>query len=78
MMKAAPNSLYLTRDTSHVLLAANNDAIFRRLANVAGHPEWADDERYATQLARSKQVDEMLGLGAERIAELKAAGVVRV
>ena len=59
LMNTAPNSLYRTRDDSYVLLAANNDAIFRRLAGVLGHPEWADDERYATQLARGSRVDEL-------------------
>jgi len=59
LMNTAPNSLYRTRDDSYVLLAANNDVIFRRLAGVLGRPEWADDERYATQLARGRRVDEM-------------------
>jgi len=59
LMNTAPNSLYRTRDDSYVLLAANNDVIFRRLAGVLGHPEWAHDERYATQLARGRRVDEM-------------------
>ncbi|MCM5569935.1 CoA transferase [Burkholderiaceae bacterium FT117] len=59
LMNTAPNSLYPTRDDSYVLIAANNDAIFRRLAKAMGHPEWADDERYATQLARGKRVDEV-------------------
>ena len=59
LMNTAPNSLYRTRDDSYVLLAANNDPIFRRLAGVLGHPEWADDERYATQLARGRRVDEV-------------------
>ena len=62
LMNTAPNSLYETRDGSYVLLAANNDAIFRRLAKAVGHPEWADDERFATQLARGQRVDEIDGL----------------
>ncbi|MGE0310770.1 MAG: CaiB/BaiF CoA transferase family protein [Lautropia sp.] len=84
LMNTAPNSLYRTRDSSYVLLAANNDAIFRRLAKVAGHPEWADDERYATQLARGSRVDETDGLvqawaeqhdAADIVAWMQAAGV---
>ncbi len=56
---AAPNSLYLSKDGDYVLISANNDAIFRRLAEVMEQPELADDPRYATQLARSQRVDEV-------------------
>jgi crotonobetainyl-CoA:carnitine CoA-transferase CaiB-like acyl-CoA transferase len=62
LMNTAPNSLYPTSDDHWVLIAANNDPIFRRLARVMGHPEWATDERYATQRARGQRVDEVDGL----------------
>jgi crotonobetainyl-CoA:carnitine CoA-transferase CaiB-like acyl-CoA transferase len=62
LMNTAPNSLYPTSDGHWVLIAANNDAIFRRLAAVMEHPEWATDPRYATQRARGERVDEVDGL----------------
>jgi crotonobetainyl-CoA:carnitine CoA-transferase CaiB-like acyl-CoA transferase len=62
LMNTAPNSLYPTSDAHWVLIAANNDAIFRRLAAVMGHAEWATDPRYATQRARGERVEEMDGL----------------
>lgn len=62
LMNTAPNSLYPTSDGQWVLIAANNDAIFRRLAAAAGHPEWGTDARYATQLARGARVGEVDGL----------------
>jgi crotonobetainyl-CoA:carnitine CoA-transferase CaiB-like acyl-CoA transferase len=34
------------------ILAAGNDRLFRRTCEVAGHPEWADDVRFATNDAR--------------------------
>ena len=55
----APNSLYPTNDGEYVLIAANNDAIFRRLTEAMGQPELADDPRYSTQKSRSVRVDEM-------------------
>ncbi|WP_230203686.1 CaiB/BaiF CoA transferase family protein [Bacillus massiliigorillae] len=55
----APNSLYLTKDGEYVLIAANNDAVFRRLTKAMGQPELANDSRYSTQKARSVRVDEM-------------------
>jgi crotonobetainyl-CoA:carnitine CoA-transferase CaiB-like acyl-CoA transferase len=62
LMNTAPNSLYPTADDHWVLIAANNDAIFRRLASVMGHAEWTTDPRYATQRARGERVGEVDGL----------------
>lgn len=59
LMNTAPNSLYPSSDDHWVLIAANNDAIFRRLATAMGHPEWSTDPRYATQRARGERVDEI-------------------
>jgi crotonobetainyl-CoA:carnitine CoA-transferase CaiB-like acyl-CoA transferase len=36
----------------HFMLAVGNDAQFRRCCAVVGHPEWADDPRFATNAAR--------------------------
>lgn len=84
LMNTAPNSLYPTGDDSYVLIAANNDAIFGRLAAAMDHPEWATDARYATQLERGKRVDEVDAMleswttrqsAADIIARMHAAGV---
>jgi crotonobetainyl-CoA:carnitine CoA-transferase CaiB-like acyl-CoA transferase len=64
LMNTAPNSLYPSSDGHWVLVGANNDQIFRRLAAAMGHPEWATDPRYATQRARGErvaEVDELVG-----------------
>ena len=55
----APNSLYPTQDGSYVLIAANNDVIFKRLAQAMDQPELSTDERYATQRARAARVKEV-------------------
>ena len=62
LMNTAPNSLYPTNDDHWVLIAANNDAIFRRLSKTMGHAEWCTDTRYATQRARGERVEEVDGL----------------
>ncbi len=59
LMNTAPNSLYPSSDEHWVLIAANNDAIFRRLATAMGHPDWGTDPRYATQRARGERVEEV-------------------
>lgn len=78
LMNTAPNSLYLTKDGSYVLIGANNDSIFRRLAAVMGHPEWATDARYATQRARGERVDEVDGLVSDWTRERTADDVQRL
>lgn len=53
----APNSLYLAADDVYVLIAANNDATFRRLAEAMGRPELSDDPRYCGIVERSQHAD---------------------
>ncbi|RBP67009.1 crotonobetainyl-CoA:carnitine CoA-transferase CaiB-like acyl-CoA transferase [Brevibacterium sanguinis] len=36
-----------------IIIAVGNDTQFRLLATVLGHPEWADDERFATNADRN-------------------------
>jgi crotonobetainyl-CoA:carnitine CoA-transferase CaiB-like acyl-CoA transferase len=78
LMNTAPNNLYPTNDGQWVLIAANNDAIFRRLAKAAEHPEWTTDARYAGQLARGTRVDEVDGLVTEWTLQHSADEVQRL
>jgi formyl-CoA transferase len=48
----APSNVYPTKDGSMILIAANQDTVFRRLAEAMGQPELAEDARYATHSAR--------------------------
>ena len=47
----APSNVYACRD-GEMLIAANQDTVFRRLAEAMGRPELADDPRFATHVAR--------------------------
>ena len=67
-----------------VIVAAANDAQFRRLCEVLGIPGLADDPRFATNEARTAHRDQLRPLLTERLAtrpaaewftELNAAGV---
>lgn len=60
----APSNIYPTSDDSMILIAANQDTVFGRLAAVMGQPELAEDERYATHSARGAHQAEL----DERIA----------
>jgi succinyl-CoA--D-citramalate CoA-transferase len=53
----APNSLYPTKDGTYILIAANNDAIFRRLAEAMDRPDLPSDPRFSDPRARAVNVD---------------------
>ncbi len=60
----APSNVYPTRDGQMILIAANQDTVFKRLASAMGRPELADDPRYATHSARGKvqpELDSLIG-----------------
>jgi formyl-CoA transferase len=54
----APSNVYKTRD-GMVLIAANQDTVFTRLAAAMGQPELAQDPRYATHGARGAHQQEL-------------------
>jgi crotonobetainyl-CoA:carnitine CoA-transferase CaiB-like acyl-CoA transferase len=56
-----------------IIIAIGNDRQFARLAEMCGHPEWARDERFATNGARVVNRGEIVGLVSECIARKPAA-----
>jgi crotonobetainyl-CoA:carnitine CoA-transferase CaiB-like acyl-CoA transferase len=83
--RIAPSNVYQAKDGKWVVIAANHDTLWKRLAKVMGHPDYADDPRFATHHARGENedlLDEIIGAFAAQhtAAELdeivNAAGVV--
>jgi formyl-CoA transferase len=80
----APSNVYPTADGEAILVAANQDTVFRRLATVMGRPDLADDARYATHGARGEsmaELDELIARWtadhpADELLELLAANGV--
>lgn len=68
----APSNVYPTQDGEMILIAANQDGVFRRLAGAMNQPELADDLRYATHGARGSNMEELDGLIANWTTTLKA------
>src|SRR5690606_36743443 len=68
----APSNVYPTADGETILIAANQDTVFRRLADVMGRPELANDDRYATHGARGANAEELDALTGESTARQKA------
>jgi formyl-CoA transferase len=55
----APSNVYPTRDGLMLLIAANQDTVFRRLVEAMDEPGLADDPRYTTHAARGKHQREL-------------------
>jgi len=81
----APSNIYPTADGSWVVIAANQDTVFRRLCGAMGQPELATDERFADHVSRGRNQDAIDAIiaawaaerqPAEIIATLSAAGVI--
>lgn len=73
----APSNVYQCKD-GHFMIGANKDEIFARLAAAMGQPELANDDRYATHIARGKNQTELDNLvnawtGTLTVDEVEAA-----
>ncbi|TNC22064.1 CoA transferase [Amycolatopsis alkalitolerans] len=55
----APSNVYPTADGEIILIAANQDTVFKRLAEAMDRPELATDKRYATHGARGESMAEL-------------------
>ncbi len=58
----APSNIYRSADGSWVVIAANQDTVFRRLCGAMGRPELAADPRFADHVARGRNQDELDGI----------------
>jgi formyl-CoA transferase len=81
----APSNIYRSADGSWVVIAANQDTVFRRLCAAMGSPALAEDERFADHAARGRNQDELdaiigdwaaLRQPGDIIETLSAAGVI--
>lgn len=83
--RIAPSNVYRTKDEKWIVIAANHDSLWQRLAVAMGRPELADDDRFATHHARGEHeelLDEIIGAWALELTSaeidtlLDEAGVV--
>ncbi len=59
-----PAQVFATRDGFAVLFISS-DKFWRAFCNVVGKPDWADDPKYATMVARSDNRDEVIAMTAK-------------
>jgi formyl-CoA transferase len=74
----APSNIFRSRDGKWMVIAANADAVFRRLCEVIGQPDLADDPRFSTHLARGEHQAEIEGIVAEWALLRDAAEIDRL
>ncbi len=81
----APSNIYQSANGSWVVIAANQDTVFRRLCAAMGSPELAADDRFVNHVARGRNQDELDKIigdwavqrqPAEIIETLSQAGVI--
>jgi formyl-CoA transferase len=53
----SPSNVYPTADGEMLLIAGNQDTVFRRLAELMGQSELAKDSRYSTHGARGQNME---------------------
>jgi crotonobetainyl-CoA:carnitine CoA-transferase CaiB-like acyl-CoA transferase len=76
--RIAPSNVYRTKDDKWVVIAANHDTLWRRLATLMGVPELGDDPRFADHHARGEHEDELDVLIQEFAGRYTAAELDRI
>lgn len=69
----SPSNVYPTSDRHMVLIAANQDSVFRRLAQAMDRADLAEDQRFATHSARGAHQQELDDIIAAWTATLTAS-----
>ena len=72
----APSNIYQSADGSWVVIAANQDTVFRRLCDAMGRPDLASDPRFADHGARGRNQDELDALIAEWAAQRQPEDII--
>jgi len=73
-----PSNTHTSRDGKHLIIGANGDAIFRRLMQVMGRQDLADDPQLADNAGRDARAAELYGVIGDWVASLDADEVLRL
>ena len=74
----APSNIYPTKDSRFLLIAANQDSVFKRLTQAMNQPELAEDERYASHAARGRHQAELDDLVARWSARYTISELINI
>lgn len=73
-----PSNTYLSRDGQHIVIGANGDSIFKRLMNLIGRGDLAQDPGLADNAGRATRADELDRVIGEWTARHSAEDCVRL
>lgn len=59
MPGVAPSNVYTTKDGRALVIAANADGVFRRLAHAMGMPSLTEDDRFRDHVARGRHMNDL-------------------
>ncbi|TWH16075.1 formyl-CoA transferase/succinyl-CoA--D-citramalate CoA-transferase [Rhodococcus rhodochrous J45] len=76
--RIAPSNVYKSKDGKWVVIAANHDSLWRRLAKAMGKEEMGDDPRYSTHNARGENEDYLDEVIGEWAGQLTAAEIDKI
>lgn len=76
--KVAPSNAYRSKDGKWLIIAANSDSLFFRLADAMGRPEWKDDPRYNRHAARGEHQEELDRQISEWASARTAAEIISI
>jgi formyl-CoA transferase len=72
----APSNIYQSANGSWVVIAANQDTVFRRLCTAMCRPELATDVRFVNHVARGRNQDEIDKIIGDWAAERQPADII--
>ncbi|MGH3581482.1 MAG: CaiB/BaiF CoA transferase family protein [Mycobacterium sp.] len=72
----APSNIYQSANGSWVVIAANQDTVFRRLCEAMGRPDLATDDRFVNHVARGRNQDEIDKIIGAWAAERQPADII--
>ena len=74
----APSNIYQSANGSWVVIAANQDTVFRRLCGAMGRPELATDDRFVNHVARGRNQDELDKIIGDWAAQREPAEIIAI
>ncbi|GAA1888877.1 CaiB/BaiF CoA transferase family protein [Williamsia serinedens] len=72
----SPSNVYPTAGGEMILIAANQDTVFKRLASVMGRDDLVAEPRFAGHAARGENMDELDGIIAAWTADQETEGLL--
>ena len=78
LVGVVPSNIFRSRDGKWMVIAANQDNVYRRLCDAIGRPDMADDPRFADHRSRAEHVEEIEGVITDWAALRDAAEIDRV